>query len=50
MWLDLKPGCDRERLAQQLAAISPFTLLNLRQLRYDKVMWGMFAGPWARPC
>jgi hypothetical protein len=33
MWLDLKPDCDRQRLAQQLSSISPFMLLNLRQLR-----------------
>lgn len=34
MWLDLKPDCDRQRLAQQLENISPFMLLNLRQLRW----------------
>jgi hypothetical protein len=34
MWLDLKPDCDRQRLAQQLKSISPFMLLNLRQLRW----------------
>lgn len=33
MWLDLKPDCDRQRLADQLRSISPFMLLNLRQLR-----------------
>jgi hypothetical protein len=34
MWLDLKPDCDRQRLPQQLSSISPFMLLNLRQLRW----------------
>lgn len=34
MWLDLKPDCDRQRLARQLGDISPFMLLNLRQLRW----------------
>ena len=33
MWLDLKPDCDRQRLADQLRNISPFMLLNLRRLR-----------------
>jgi hypothetical protein len=33
MYLELKPDCDRHRLAQHLANISPFMLLNLRQLR-----------------
>lgn len=34
MWQDLKPDCDRQRLARQLGDISPFMLLNLRQLRW----------------
>ena len=35
MWLELKPECDRDRLAQQLGSISPFMLLNLRKLRWE---------------
>jgi hypothetical protein len=44
MWLDLKPDCDRQRLAQQLEGISPFMLLNLRQLRYYLVGSGKPVG------
>lgn len=33
IWLQLRPDCDRALLVKQLADLSPYMLLNLRQLR-----------------
>jgi hypothetical protein len=33
MWMQLKPGLDRQKLARELCLLDPYMLLNLRKLK-----------------